>query len=75
MRQDLIRLLDGIRSALRLALIRFRAALMRRPVAHCFLLVLLAVSRHYGRRGEPDAHLLPARTPMAVARGELALAC
>lgn len=75
LRRDLLRLIDGIRSALRLALILLQAALTRQPVTRCFLLALLAVSRHYGRRSEPDGHLLPARMPMSVVRGELVLAC
>lgn len=75
LRRDLLRLIGGIRSALRLALLRYRAALTRRPDRRSLLLVLLAVSRHFGRRGEPDDYALPARMPMPVIRGELVLAC
>jgi hypothetical protein len=75
LRRSLIRLVGGIRSALRLALLHFRVALARRPSVLSFLLVLLAVCLRFGRRSEPDDSALRARTPMSVVRGELVLAC
>ena len=73
LRDDLIRLVDGMRAALCLTLMLVLAALARRPDARSFVLVLIATARRYGRRGEPDDHLLPAHRSIAVVRGELAL--
>jgi hypothetical protein len=73
--RDLLRLIDGIRAALRLALIRLQAGLRHLADTPGFLLILLATSRHYGHRSEPDGKALPAPRSMAVVRGELVLAC
>jgi len=71
-REQLLRLVDSIRSALRLALIRVVSALSRRPNAHCFGLALLAIARRFGHRGEPDDYVLSAFKPITVVIGEVA---
>jgi hypothetical protein len=61
-RAALLRLLDGILSALCLMLVLVLAALSRQPNALAFVLVILAVCLRYGRRSEPDGHaFLPMR--------------
>jgi hypothetical protein len=75
LRADLLRLIDGLLAARALQLVRVQAGLARHPDASGFALVLVAASRCYGHRGEPDDHLLPRTRPMSVVRGELALAC
>jgi hypothetical protein len=73
LRGNLIRLIDGIRAALCLVLVLVRAALARRLDAPSFLLVLIAISRRYGRRDESDDDALPAHRWTSVIGGELAL--
>lgn len=68
-RGRLLRLVDGIRAALCLVLMLVLAALAHRPDAGYLTLVLIAVSRHFGRRGEPDDHV-PALTSMSIVIGE-----
>lgn len=69
LRDQLLRLVDGIRSTLRLMLLRVRSALSRRPNALGFGLVLLATARRFEHRGEPDDHVLPALAPMSIVNG------
>jgi hypothetical protein len=56
----LLRLIDGILAAMYLVLVVVLAALMQQPLILTFLLILLAIARHYGHRGEPDGWVLPA---------------
>ncbi len=72
LREQMLRLVDGIRSTLRLMLIRVLGALSRRPNALGFGLVLLAIARCFGHRGEPDDDVLPVRMPISVVIGEAA---
>jgi hypothetical protein len=58
-RAGLLRLVDGILSALRLMLVRLLAALAHQAQATGFLLMLISAVRRYGRRGEPDHLPLP----------------
>jgi len=58
-RAGLLRLVDGILSALRRMLVVLLTVLAHQPRAISFLLVMLGSIRHYGHRGEPDAWLLP----------------
>lgn len=67
-RGSLLRLVDGIRAALCLVLMLVLAALARRPDTGYLTLVLIAVSRRFGRRGEPDDHI-PALTSMSIVIG------
>lgn len=55
-RAALLRLLDGILTALGLTLILVLAALARRPDGLMFVLVMLAACLRYGRREEPGDH-------------------
>jgi hypothetical protein len=73
MRSDLLRLVYGVRAVICLALARVQAALARGLHTRSFALVLVATSRCYGHRGEPDDHMLPADRSMSVVRGELVL--
>lgn len=59
-RHGLRRFVDGILAALRLVIVVVLAALSHLATALTFLLVMLATVRHYGHRGEPDGHFLPA---------------
>jgi len=54
------RFLSGILVALRHLVVMIVAALSHLAQAPCFLLIMLAVARHYGRRGESDDRMLPA---------------
>jgi hypothetical protein len=47
----------------------------RLPDIRAFVLVIIAVSRRYGRRGESDDHALPTHRWTSVIRGESALSC
>jgi hypothetical protein len=71
-RQGLLRLIDGIRTILRLILVRVLSALSRCPNAINAVLVLLAASRRYGLRSEPSDYTLPVLTSMSVVIGEAA---
>jgi hypothetical protein len=71
-RDSLLRLVDGIRTVLRLMLIRVLSALSRRPDRLDFVLIILASCRSYGHRGEPADHALPALTSMSAVIGEAA---
>jgi len=75
LREKCLRLLDGIRSNLRLTLIRVLSALSRSPDTINAVLVLLAASRCYGHRTEPSGHTLPVLTSMSVVIGEAARLC
>lgn len=55
----LLRVIDGVLAALRLALVRLRSAMARRPRPPAFLRILLAVARHYGRGSEPAPWAFP----------------
>jgi hypothetical protein len=57
-REGLRRLIGGILAALRLVLVMVLAALSHQAQAPTFLLVMLATTRHYGRHGDGDSHLL-----------------
>lgn len=72
-RENLLLLLDGIRAALHLRLVLVLAALARRPDVRNLVLVLVAASRCYGHRSEPDDHLLPTHRSKPIVRGELVL--
>jgi hypothetical protein len=72
-REDLLRFVDGIRAILCHTLLLVLSMLMRRPAGLSFTLILVAVSRRYGRRGEPGDHLFPALRPMSVIIGEAAV--
>jgi hypothetical protein len=54
-RAGLLRLIDGILSALHLMQVVLLAALAHQPQAISCVLVMLSSIRHYGHRGEPDA--------------------
>lgn len=71
-REDLLRLMDGVRATLYRMLILVLSALSRRPDVRDFILVLLATSRRFGHRGEPEDHGFPALTPIPVVIGEAA---
>jgi hypothetical protein len=68
-------LLVGVLDALGSLIVMFLAALAHLAQAPSFLLVMLAVARHYGRRGESDDHFLltPRAQPMRP-RGAACLA-
>lgn len=70
LRDDLLRLVVGIRAALCFILMLVLAALSRRPDTTYLILVQLAASRRFGHRGDPDDHALPALTSMSVVIGE-----
>jgi hypothetical protein len=74
-RQGLLRLIDGIRTTLRLILVRVLSALSRCPDTIDAVLELLAASRCYGRRTEPSDYTLPVPTSMSVVIGEAARLC
>jgi hypothetical protein len=52
--------IGGILVVLRQMLVLVMAALSHQPQTPTFLLVMLSSIRHYGHRGEPDGHFLPA---------------
>lgn len=74
LRKGLLRLVDGIRAVLWLRLVLVLAALSRRSDALRFVLIVLAASRCYGRRGDPDHYVLPAHRSMSVIVGDAARA-
>jgi hypothetical protein len=75
LRDNLLRVVDGLRAALRLALMRVLSALARRPDAPSFVLVLLATSRRFGHRTEPsDCVFLPSCRYQSSS-GRLPVAC
>jgi hypothetical protein len=71
LRRRLIRLVDRIRAVLHLMLIRVLSALSRCPDFISAVLVLLAASRCFGCRTEPDDYVLPVLTSMSVVTGRL----
>ena len=71
-RENLLRLVDGIRAALCLMLMLILSTLSRRLDALSFVLILLATSRRFGRRSDPGDHAFPALTPVPVVIGEVA---
>ena len=75
LREGMLRLFDGILTALKFALILFLAAFARGPNVRSFVLVLIATSRHYGHRSEPDDRALPAHPWISVIGGESVLSC
>jgi hypothetical protein len=75
LREGMLRLVDGILTALKFALILFLAAFARGPNVRSIVLVLVATSRHYGHRSEPDDHALPAHRRISVIGGESVLSC
>jgi hypothetical protein len=75
LRDGLLQLVDGILTALRFALVLVLAAVARRPHVRNFVLILVATSRHYGHRSEPDDYILPAHRWLSVVGGESALSC
>ena len=74
-RSALLRLLDGIITALCLVLMFALAALARLPHGLAFILVMLAACLRYGRRDEPADRILPVLTPKSVVIGEAAHLC
>jgi hypothetical protein len=70
---SLLVLVIGIRAALCFILMLVSAALSRRSDGIYLTLVLIAVSRRFGRRDEPDDRI-PALTSMSVVIGEAARA-
>jgi hypothetical protein len=74
-RQVFLRLVDRIRIALRIRLIRVLNGLSRIPDAINLILLLLAASRCYGHRTEPSDYALPVLTSMSVVIGETARLC
>jgi hypothetical protein len=75
LRAHLLRLINRRRSKLRRVLKRRQTVSVRlsRPARRSLTLVLLAVSRRYGRRSESDDHTLPAHRSTSVIGGEPAL--
>jgi hypothetical protein len=69
-RTALLRLVDGILTALCLTLILVLAALARRPDRLTFVLVMLAACLRYGRREEPDDHAFLPKVDIGHRRGE-----
>jgi hypothetical protein len=59
-REGLRRFLVGVLLLLRSMAVTLLAALSHQTQAPAFLLVMLATARRYGRRGDGDAHALPA---------------
>jgi hypothetical protein len=74
LRADLLRLVGGRQAVLCHTLVLVLVAIGYRPDVRNFVLVLIAASRRYGHRSEPDDHLLPANRSISVVRGELVLA-
>ena len=74
-RQGLLRLINGIRTILRLILVRVLSALSQCPDTINAVLVLLAASRRHGLRSEPSDYTLPVLTPKSVVIGETARLC
>lgn len=72
-REGLRRFLDGILAILRRVVVMVLAALSHSAVAPAFLLVILATVRHYGHRGEPDGHFLPAPALQPRSQGAVCL--
>jgi len=72
LRTDLLRLVVGVRAALCLMLVLVLSALSQRPDGLDFVLILLAASRRFGRRSEPEHHGFPALTPRPIVIGEAA---
>lgn len=70
LRDDLLRLVSGIRAALCIVLMLVLAALARRSNIPSFTLLIVAASRRYGRRGEPDGRVVPAHRSLSGIRGE-----
>jgi hypothetical protein len=75
LREGLLQLIDGILTALCLALILCLAAFAYCPNVRSFVLVLVATARHYGHRSEPDDCSLPTHPWMSAIGGEPALNC
>ena len=73
--EGVLQLFDGILTTLRFALTLVLAAFRRRPDVRNLTLVLVAASRRFGRRSEPDDRALPAHRWMSVIGGEPALSC
>lgn len=71
LRQQLLRLINRMRIALRLRLIYVLSRLSRIPEEINFVLLLLAAARCYGRRTEPSDYTLPVLTSMSVVTGRL----
>ena len=68
-RAALLRLVDGILTALCLTLILVLAGLARRPDGLTFVLVMLAACLRYGRREEPDDHAFLPKADIGHRRG------
>jgi hypothetical protein len=75
LQEDLLRLVKGVRAALRLTLVRVLNALSHRPDALSLVLALLGTSRRFGHRGDPEHNGLPALTPKPVVIGGPPVAC
>ena len=72
-REGVRRFVDGILAVLRLVIVMVLSALSHSAVTPAFVLVMLATVRHYGHRGEPDGHFLPA--PAAQPQRSLGAVC
>jgi hypothetical protein len=68
-RDGLLRFIDAILAAFSLVLVLLLAALAHRPAVTAFTLLLIAVARCFGRRGETDDLQLPAHQSLPVAGG------
>lgn len=75
LQQELLRLVNRVRIALRIRLVRVLSGASRIPDAINFVLLLLAASRCYGHRTEPDDRTLPVLTSTSVVIGETAHVC
>jgi hypothetical protein len=73
--KGLRRLVDGVRAALRLMLIRVLTTLTRQLDALDLVLLMLAIARRFGHRDELGHYPLPAFASMSVVIGETARLC
>jgi hypothetical protein len=75
LRAGLLRIIDGVLAALRLALVLVLAAYAYCPATRSLTLLIIATFRHYGHRSEPDDYALPTYRWMSVIGGESAFSC
>lgn len=73
LRADLLRFIRGILAVICFMLVQLRAALQRGLSVRNFVLVLVATSRRYGRRSEPDDYLPPAHQSLSGIGRELSV--
>jgi hypothetical protein len=72
-RDGVLRLINGALRVRRHAVGLLRIMFTRSPDVCAFALILIAASRRYGRRGDPDGHALPVDRLIPVIGGEPAL--